>query len=295
MKVGLYNIEPDIHNTALMQISHYHKSRGDQVEWYEENLWGYDKVYCSSLFQFTDKALVPHNAICGGTGFDLTTTLPFDCDLDYSLYPDCDCSYLWFSRGCIRNCGFCVVRRKEGYLKVTPPKNLNPNGEYIKIQDNNFFASPAWRESIEWLKDTGQDVEFAGGVDVRLINKEQCDALNSLNHRKQIKIAWDNPKQDLRPKLAELTKYIKGYRLMCYVLIGYNSTVEDDIFRVRELHKLKITPYAMCIDRKDPEQKRFQKWTNYFFHKTMKFEDFDYNDYLRSKNENNTIKPNAIK
>ena len=57
MKVGLYNIEPKIQNTALMQISHYHKERGDQVEWYEENLWGYDKVYCSSLFDFTDKSV----------------------------------------------------------------------------------------------------------------------------------------------------------------------------------------------------------------------------------------------
>ncbi len=167
MKIGLYNIEPKIHNTALMQISHYHKSQGDQAEWYEENLWGYDKIYCSSLFKFTDKSKVPHRAICGGTGFDLTTTLPFDCDLDYSLYPACDCSYIWFSRGCIRKCGFCVVPDKEGKIKATPPKNLNPNGKYIKIQDNNFFASPAWREAIQYLKDTKQPVDFAGGIDVR--------------------------------------------------------------------------------------------------------------------------------
>jgi hypothetical protein len=70
---------------------------------------------------------------------------------------------------------------------------------------------------------------------------------------------------------------------MCYVLIGHDSTVEQDIYRVRELHKLKITPYAMCIDRNDPEQKRFQKWVNFFFHKTIAFEDFDYNEYVRSK------------
>jgi len=283
VKIGLYNIEPKIHNTALMQISYYHKQRGDQVEWYEESLWGYDKVYCSSLFDFTDKSGVPPQAIRGGTGFDITTKLPFDCDLDYSLYPECDCSYLWFSRGCIRNCGFCVVRRKEGYLRATAPKNLNPNGEYIKIQDNNFFANPTWKEAIKWLKNTGQDVEFAGGIDVRLINKEQCDALNSLTHRKQMKIAWDNPKQNLIPDLTRLTKYIKGYRLMCYVLTGYNSTIKEDTYRVQKIHEFGITPYVMCIDRKDPEQKRFQKWVNNFKYKTVEFEDYDYSKHSKSQ------------
>ena len=201
--------------------------------------------------------------------------------LDYSLYPACDCSYIWFSRGCIRDCGFCVVRRKEGILKVTPPKNLNPKGNYIKVQDNNFFASPAWREAIQWLKNTGQDVDFAGGVDVRLMTQEHCEALNSLKHRKQIKIAWDNPKQDLTARLGEITQYIKGYRLMCYVLIGYNSTVDEDIYRIRQLQKLKIDPYVMCINRKDPEQKRFQKWANRFIYRTVDFANFDYKNYRK--------------
>ena len=282
MKVGLYNLEPLIQNTALMQISHYHKLRGDHVEWYEDNLWGYGKVYCSSLFTFTDKSIVPKGAICGGTGFDLTTNLPFDCDLDYSLYPACDCSYIWFSRGCVRNCKFCVVRQKEGAIRPVEPKNLNPNGRYIVVQDNNFFANPKWRQAINWLQTAGQPVDFQG-IDVRTLDKEKGKALVSLKHEKKIKIAWDNPKQDLMPKLKTLIKHIKGYRLMCYVLIGYDSTVEQDIERVEKLHSLGITPYVMCIDRDDPEQKRFQKWTNHFFHKTQEFADFDYNKYLRDK------------
>ena len=274
MKVGLYNIEPKIENTALMQISHYHKERGDQVEWYEESLWGYDKVYCSSLFDFTDKSKVPPQAIRGGTGFDLTTKLPFDCDLDYSLYPACDCSYLWFSRGCVNKCGFCVVPRKEGKIKVAEPKNLNPNGKWIQVQDNNFFGNPAWREAIEWLREAGQPVDFQG-VDARLMTGEMCEALNSLNHEKQIKIAWDNPKLDLRPKLKNLTKYVKVYRLRCYVLIGYNSTLQEDIYRVRELQKLGIDIYIMCIDRTDKHQKKFQKWVNGFAYRNIEFADFD--------------------
>jgi len=175
-----------------------------------------------------------------------------------------------------------VVRRKEGKIKVVEPKNLNPNGRYIKIQDNNFFASPAWQEAIKWLQVAGQPVEFAGGLDVRLMNTEQYEAINSLKHEKQLKIAWDNPKQDLIPQLTELTKHIKGYRLMCYVLIGYNSTVEENIYRVKKLQEFGITPYVMCIDRKDPEQKRFQKWVQSFNYKKTEFADFDYKKYIRS-------------
>ena len=31
MKIGLYNLEPKIVNTAMMQVSTYHKSLGDDI------------------------------------------------------------------------------------------------------------------------------------------------------------------------------------------------------------------------------------------------------------------------
>ena len=34
MKVGLYNLEPRIVNSAMMQVSTYHKERGDEVKRY---------------------------------------------------------------------------------------------------------------------------------------------------------------------------------------------------------------------------------------------------------------------
>lgn len=282
MRIGLYNLEPKIQNTAFMQISHYHKERGDHVEWYDLESQ-YDKVYCSSLFRFTDKSSVPSGAICGGTGFDLTTTLPFDCDLDYGLYPACDCSYVWFSRGCIRKCDFCVVNEKEGSLKVVEPKPLNPKGTYIKVQDNNFFASPNWKKALFRLWEWGQPVDFCGGIDVRLLTPLMCQNLKYTKLAKQIKIAWDNPKKDLTDDIKALLRYISPSKVMCYVLIGHDSTVDDDIKRVKAIHRLGVTPYAMCIDRNDPEQKRFQKWTNFFFHKTIEFSDFDYNKYARKR------------
>ena len=77
MNVGLINIEPKIQNTAYMQIARHHKDNGDTVQWAKaEDYSKYDKLYCSSLFDFTDHSNVPDNALCGGTGYDLTTTLP---------------------------------------------------------------------------------------------------------------------------------------------------------------------------------------------------------------------------
>lgn len=104
MKIGLWNLEPKIENTALMQVSQYHKQQGDQVEFYSP-LFEYDKVYVFSLFSFTKKPVLKSNMVAGGTGFNVCSRLPEEietCPLDYSIYPKCKTSYLWFSRGCIR-------------------------------------------------------------------------------------------------------------------------------------------------------------------------------------------------
>ena len=284
MKIGLYNLEPKIVNVAMMQVSTYHKSKGDEVEIYNP-LFNYDKIYAFSIFDYTDKGYVKKCMIKGGTGFDVTSKLPKEieaCDYDWSLYPKCNYSIVWFSRGCIRNCPFCVVRKKEGYIHPVKPKNLNPNGNHIKIQDNNFFANPKWRRSIKKLKQLNQPIDFAG-IDVRLLNKEMCEALLSLKYKRtknkstifQIKIAWDNPKDNLEPKIKEIIQWIKAYRFMCYVLIGFNSTKEEDLHRVETLMKLGIDPFVMPYNKKDKYQQRFARWCNRpEIRKSCKWEDY---------------------
>lgn len=278
MKIGLINIEPNIQNTAYMQIAYYHRENGDTVRLLSpgRDLDQYDKLYCSSLFTFTDKSGVPPEAVCGGTGFDLTTKLPFDCDLDYSLYPACDCSYVWFSRGCFRNCGFCVVMQKEGKIQPVEPKNMNPNGKYIVVMDNNFFASPEWEKAMWGIWHCSLPVDFQG-IDVRILTSKMCEHLKYTRLRKQLKIAWDNPREDLSQEIAFLLRYIPPSKVMCYVLVGYDSTEEQDLYRLRRLHGFKIHPYVMCIDRKnDDYQRKIQKWNNGFAYRKIKWEDFEY-------------------
>jgi len=269
MNVALLNLEPRIHNTALMKISHYHKSRGDDIEMYIDFFRNqYDKIYCSSLFDFTSKENLPENAICGGTGFDLTTKLPNDIekgDLDYSIFPDCDRSYIWFSRGCIRNCPFCIVRQKEGYMHSVDPTNLNPNGKIIHVMDNNFFANPNWKDSINYLDQWKQKIVFDSGIDVRIFEPEHAVFIKKYIRRPagySVHSAWDNPKENLIPKFKELIKHIPTYMLMVYVLIGYWSTEEEDLMRIHKLRELKIDPFVMPYNKFDNYQNKFARWVN---------------------------------
>lgn len=264
--IALYNLEPHIVNTAMMKVSTYHKSKGDKVKIYNQLFRNsYDKIYAFSIFQYTDKGYITKQMIKGGTGFDITTKLPKEieaCNYDWSLYPKCDYSIIWFSRGCIRKCPFCIVHKKEGSIYSVKPNNLNPNGKHIKVTDNNFFANPKWKEAIKQLKELGQPVEFQCGIDIRLFNAEQGKALSELKLYKMLHTAWDNPKDKLLEKFKLLCKYVKPYRIMPFVLIGYWSTPEEDLYRVMELKKLGIKPFVMPYDKKDKYQRSFARWVN---------------------------------
>jgi hypothetical protein len=208
MRIALWNLEPKIENTALMQISQFHKLQGDSVEWYSPLYYeDYDKIYLASLFSKTPKPKKRPKFITGGTGFDLTTRLPPEIetsDLDYSLYPNCKTSYLWFSRGCIHNCPYCVVPKKEGDISPVKHKNLNPNGKTITVLDNNPFVNPEWESMIEFLIG-----------------------------------------QDLRSKFDQLLKFFKPYQVQSYVLVEYWSTKEEDLDRIYWLKHKGIDPYVM--------------------------------------------------
>lgn len=173
--------------------------------------------------------------------------------MDYSIYPQYPFSIQFFSRGCIRHCPFCLVHDKEGMIRPVEPVQLNPNGKWIEVLDNNFFANPEWKSAIDYLIKAGQKVNLHG-VDIRIMNEEQAYWLNKLRLRRNIHIARDLPAIDLTEKLREVTRYLKPYKIMCYVLVGFNSTIEQDMFRIETLRSFGIKPYVMPY--RDFENKR---------------------------------------
>lgn len=75
MKIGLIDVDGHhFPNLALMRISSWHKSIGDEVEWWLGDLIHYDIVYMSKVFSdaYTKDIPEPINAdmvIKGGTGY----------------------------------------------------------------------------------------------------------------------------------------------------------------------------------------------------------------------------------
>lgn len=290
MKIGLVDVDGhNFPNFALMKISAWHKSHGNEVHWYNPMFTGHcDRVYMSKVFTFSSDYEFHVDAdeiIRGGTGYDIKSVLPQEIEdstlMDYSIYPQYPFSVVYLSRGCIRDCPFCLVREKEGYIKPVTPVDLNPNGKWIEVLDNNFFANPNWHEAVEWIMRSKQKVKLHG-VDIRIMNEEQAVALKMMKHYRQPHIAWDLPKLDLQPQLETFARYVRSSSITCYVLIGFNSTIEQDLHRVRVLKKMRYTPFVQAY--RDFENKRQRTWyevdfarwaNNRFFLNSCDFVDFE--------------------
>jgi hypothetical protein len=287
MNVGLVDIDGhNFPNYALMKISAYHKKIGDSVNWVD--IGNYDRTYMSKVFTFSpdySKGFANYGEIIkGGTGYDIASKLPIEIEssklMDYSIYPQYNYSIQFLSRGCIRNCKFCLVRGKEGFIKPVEPVELNPNGKWIEVLDNNFFANTEWKSSIDYLIKQNQPVNLHG-VDIRIMNEEQAFWLNKLRLKRNIHIAWDLPELDLTDKLNEVIKYISPNKICCYVLVGFNSTVEQDMFRLRKIKELGITPFVQPFrdfeNIRKPQQyeKDLARWANKMWtFKSCEFADF---------------------
>ena len=285
MKIGLVDVDSKMPNLALMKISAYHKSKGDQVQFYNPMFTDWDIVYMSKIFNFTDDYKYPVNAkkiYKGGTGYNLQTKLSDEIEKqypDYNLYAD-DYAIGFTTRGCIRDCEFCVVPEKEGKIKpVADIYDFWKDQEYIKLLDNNLTAHKEhFNQIINQLIEEKVKVDFSQGLDIRLITPEKAKLLSKVKLWKQIHFAWDYPEieKQVREGIGTLKNNgVKGYKIMFYVLIGYNTTKEQDLHRVRLLDNLGVDPFVMPYDKKDRYQKNFARWVNHkAIFRTVKWENY---------------------
>lgn len=127
IEIGLIDVDShNFPNLCLMKLSAYHKAKGHTVEWWNTKE-RYDLVYKSRVFTdtYSKDTITVTNAeqvIFGGTGYDTKNRLPPEVEHsypDYSIYPQFfGIAYGFLSRGCPRNCGFCIVSGKEGRKSV---------------------------------------------------------------------------------------------------------------------------------------------------------------------------------
>lgn len=183
MKIGLVDVDShNFPNLCLMKLSEYHTRRGDWVEWWNPK-GRYDLVYKSRVFTdtYSKDTIEVNNAeqvIQGGTGYGPGgKDLPYEIEHirpDYFLYPRfLGTAYGFLSRGCPRNCGFCIVSGKEGRrsVKVADLSEFWRGEDEIKLLDPNLLACPDHEALLEQLAASRALVDFTQGLDIRLTTR----------------------------------------------------------------------------------------------------------------------------
>ncbi len=250
MKIGLHDAEREYMknkhypNYALMKISAWHKSQGDDVEWWNP-LCKYDKVYSSKVFDFTPvDPYLPENAIRGGTGYKdipMNQTLPQKIDdifPDYSIYPECDYAIGYLTRGCPNNCRWCVVPEKEG--KIRPYRGwkelVRKDTDKLVLMDNNILACEHGIAQLESLTGSGYQIDLNQGMDARLVNNRIPCILAQLRWIRFIRFSCDQKAQiePVRRTIELLGSYgIRPYKIFIYLLV--TKDIQDAADRVETL------------------------------------------------------------
>ena len=272
-RISLIDVDSKIPNLALMKISAYHKSKGDTVGF---NLKYPNKIYQSIVFnknrgRALNKTVVDIPVEYGGSGISLKSRLPDEIEFikpDYDLYPS-EYSQGFTTRGCIRNCHFCIVRDKEGKLKrhQHPKDFFDDRFNTIMIMDNNWLADREWFfETSGWIIDNGLKT-IEQGLDIRLIDEDIIGQLKDL----KIKIwhfAFDFT--SLEPIIREKIQLLKDCGVnpknYCdfYVYCHDDASYDDALYRCNVLRSIGASAFLMfnCENGKTRRIKDLTKWVN---------------------------------
>jgi len=280
MKISLLTDAPK-HNLALMKISAYHKKCGDEVL-LNMPLFPSDKIYASVIYEKNIKKFKADSE--GGIGFiskrknDIPRpNLPPEVDElppDYSLYPYNDFSLGYTFRPCFRSCEFCKVHLQECDLKHFSIWEFhNPKFKKICLLNNNTFFDKRWKDTFEEIWDADLTVIDENGYDLRLLDDEKADALKRTRFDNKLHFAWDRMKDEyrIRQGLGLLKKH-KINRTHIYVLIGFDTTEDEDLHRCQILVDYGHDPYIMPYKR-TRKLLDFQRFINTFMwrkYKTIK-------------------------
>ena len=309
MRILLVNVDSRW-NMAIRRMYAYYRKKGHDVKMVDLGLSGYphkrtelidgkeyERVFVSNIFDINKERVTVincDNVSYGGIGSknphlrllpEIEQTEPF-------YFPDEDTSYGFITRGCIRKCWFCKVPKYEGELKTYNTIESIVKHKKVKFLDNNILAYPDHMKVFQWLLDRPEiRCEFNQGLDFRLVNDENLDALSRLNYMGEYIFAFDEPKYRplLEKKLALIKKYIpKPWKLKFYIYYHPSMEVSQLIERVEWCRRRECLPYVMrdiaCWECEDEEFLiDYAAYCNQpGFFKSMTFEQFL---FKRTKNE----------
>jgi radical SAM superfamily enzyme YgiQ (UPF0313 family) len=276
-------------NLALMKISAWHKTQGDEVKFYEPLFDKPDKIYASSVFKFKKKDYpwgVVTDYEAGGTGYAVSHNLRNDIEHtcpDYELYGK-DFSMGFVTRGCIRNCSFCIVPKKEGEIHFNASIEEFQEHKKVVLLDNNILAHERGIDELKQIAKTDTRIDVNQGLDFRLVDNSIAELLANLHWIKgTIRTACDSDVNfEAVKKAVEIlgAKGVKPYRIFCYTLVKSKA----DIPRILELDKLGIKVFAMgfmdfITGKKSQDVMDICRWVN---RKQIFNSEKDFNKYRRT-------------
>jgi len=195
---------------------------------------------------------------------------PAECYLpDYDIlktvkkWSDWNSSILFTSRGCIRKCPFCIVPKLEGKIDsiaTSISDYIYPGHNKIILWDNNFFASPRWKEVINELQDIGLEVDFNQGLDARLIDEEKARMLADLKID-IYRMAYDSSDEAdaVRNAVKSLANYgIRDRSILIYSIYNFFNNLDlsgdspsEFLARLNDILELKCVAYPMRFEPLD--------------------------------------------
>ena len=184
----------------------------------------------------------------------------YDILKDVEKWKDWDSSIIFTSRGCIRDCPFCAVPKLEGKMRsvITDVENyVHYEHKKIILWDNNFLASPDWKEVLKNLQEMGLKIDFNQGLDARLINEEKAKMLSGLKIP-LVRMAYDNvdEKNAIKNAVNLLAEYgINRRNILFYILYNfyddgqaYGDTPDDFLSKIRDIQELGCVSYPMRFE-----------------------------------------------
>jgi hypothetical protein len=176
------------------------------------------------------------------------------------------------SRGCPRQCPFCAVPKTEGSLIELDDWPVRPI-----ICDNNLLACSKvhFDRVIDCLKPL-KGVDFNQGLDARFLTAHHANRLTELDLR-FVRLAWDNVgmERQFRDAWRQLTRAgIPARKVRVYVLIGYNDTPEDALYRLESVRALGTRPNPMRYHPLDAIQRNSYvgpNWTDAELKRYMRY------------------------
>ena len=309
MNIGLFDVDSHNYpNLPLMKISAWHKAHGDKVEFVrplDSFAKHYDKIYVSKVFgneysPFADFQIQADEVVYGGTGFAITIengrevyhkdrdpALPYEIEHiypDYSLYPALtkNKAFGFLTRGCCNNCDFCIVSKKEGLcsVKVADLSEFWRGQKNIDLLDGNLLACKDKMTLIQELAESKARVNFTQGLDARFVTEETAHALMQVKI-KMVHFAFDFMKNEKQiVKGLRTFKKISGMsdnRLVVYMLVNYNTTIEEDLYRLNLIRDCGYLPDVRIYRKPSAPQilRDMQHWcNNRIIYRSCEFMDF---------------------